>query len=85
MVYEELSASWGKLSFGVHSESVQVESFGNPVVARFVSASRSFNLGTFAPGAMGNLPPGIEATRVAVRAAGAAIAATGFAFLSGLG
>ena len=53
--YEELPASWGKFSFGARKESVQVESFGNPLVARFAPARRSFGPGSYALGALWNL------------------------------
>jgi iron complex outermembrane recepter protein len=47
--HEELSTSWGKLSFGARVESVNVESQGNPQLARFTPASRSFNPTSYAP------------------------------------
>jgi iron complex outermembrane receptor protein len=53
--YEELARSWGKLSFGVRMESVRVESFGNPQVARFTPGSRSFNPSSYALGALWNV------------------------------
>ena len=56
--YEELPLSWGKLSFGARTESVKVESLGNPLVARFTPASRSFNPGSYALGALWNAAPG---------------------------
>lgn len=55
--YEELARSWGKLSFGVRMDSVRVESFGNPQVARFNPGSRSFNPGSYALGALWNVAP----------------------------
>lgn len=53
--YEELPRTWGKLSFGARMESVQVESFGNPQVARFTPGSRSFNPASYALGALWNV------------------------------
>ena len=60
--YEELPTSWGKLSFGARVESVTVESLGNPLVARFVPGSRSFNPTSYALGALWNLAPGWKLT-----------------------
>ncbi len=56
-VYEELPTSWGKLSLGARIESVNVESLGSPLVARFSQASRSFNPGSYALGALWNAAP----------------------------
>lgn len=50
--HEELATAWGKLSAGARLESVQVESFGTPGVARFTPATRSFNPGSYALGAL---------------------------------
>ncbi len=50
--YEELPLSWGKLSFGARFESVDVASLGNPLVARFAPASRSFSTGSYALGVL---------------------------------
>lgn len=61
-VYEELGQPWGKLTFGGRLESVKVESFGNPLVARFAPASRSFSPGSFALGYLYNLPSGWQLT-----------------------
>lgn len=55
--HEELTTAWGRLSFGARGESVRVESFGNPDVARFVPASRSFSPRSYALGALWNLAP----------------------------
>ncbi len=55
--HEELSTSWGKLSFGARVESVNIESQGNPQVARFLPASRSFNPTSYAFGALWNIAP----------------------------
>ena len=60
--YEELPLGWGKLSFGARVESVKVESLGNPLVARFTPASRSFNPGSYALGALWNVAPGWQFT-----------------------
>ena len=60
--YEELPLAWGKLSFGARVESVKVESLGNPLVARFTPASRSFNPGSYALGALWNVAPGWQFT-----------------------
>jgi iron complex outermembrane recepter protein len=60
--YEELPMAWGKLSFGARLESVKVESLGNPLVARFTAASRSFNPGSYAVGALWNAAPGWQLT-----------------------
>ena len=54
---EELPLRWGRLSVGARTESVNVESNGNPLVARFVPAQRSFNPGSFALGALWNVAP----------------------------
>ncbi len=55
--HEELTTSWGKLSFGARVESVNVESQGNPQVARFTPASRSFSPTSYAVGALWNVAP----------------------------
>ena len=55
--HEELSTNWGKLSFGARVESVKVESLGNPQVARFTPASRSFSPTSYALGALWNVAP----------------------------
>lgn len=55
--YEELPLSWGKLSLGARTESVKVDSSGNPLLARFVPASRSFNPVSYALGALWNVAP----------------------------
>ena len=60
--YEELRLSWGKLSFGARLESVNVESMGNPQVARFTPGSRSFNPASYAVGALWNLWPAWQLT-----------------------
>ncbi|GAB3478985.1 TonB-dependent receptor [Polaromonas eurypsychrophila] len=60
--YEELGMSWGKLSLGGRLESVQVESFGNPGVARFTPATRDFKPGSYALGGLWNVAPGWQIT-----------------------
>lgn len=55
--YEELATTWGKLSAGARLESVQVESTGNPLVARFVPDSRSFTPKSYALGALWKVAP----------------------------
>jgi iron complex outermembrane receptor protein len=50
--YQEMATSWGKISAGARFESVNVESFGNPLVARFTPASRSFTPQSYAVGAL---------------------------------
>lgn len=60
--YEELATGWGKLSAGARLESVTVNSLGNPLVDRFAPASRSFNPGSYALGALWNVVPGWQLT-----------------------
>ena len=60
--YEELPASWGKLTFGARVESVVVESLGNPAAARFIPASHSFNPSSLALGAVLNGTAGWQFT-----------------------
>ncbi len=60
--YEELPASWGRLSFGARAESVRVESLGSPLVARFAAASRGFNPASHAVGALWNIAPAWQLT-----------------------
>lgn len=56
-VLEEIRTTWGKLSFGARTESVQVDSLGNPLLPRFVVGSRSFTPNSFALGSLVNLGP----------------------------
>ncbi|MDO9197244.1 TonB-dependent receptor [Rhodoferax sp.] len=56
--YEELGTGWGRLSAGARIESVTVESFGNPLMARFAPGSRSFAPASYALGALWNIAPG---------------------------
>jgi len=60
--FEELPLDWGRLSLGARLESVQVDSEGNPLVARFVPASRSFQPRSLALGALWNAAPGWQLT-----------------------
>jgi iron complex outermembrane recepter protein len=55
--YEEAAFSWGKLSFGGRLESVKIQSFGNPQVARFIPESRSFKPASYALGGLFNITP----------------------------
>lgn len=54
-LYEELATSWGKFSFGARSESVRVDSLGNPSVPRFTPANRRFNPTSYSAGALWNM------------------------------
>jgi iron complex outermembrane recepter protein len=60
--YEEWVTGWGKLSFGARRESVKVESFGSPSVARFAPASRDFHPASYAVGALWKLAPAWQLT-----------------------
>ncbi|HSH91797.1 MAG TPA: TonB-dependent receptor [Ramlibacter sp.] len=60
--FEELAISWGKLTFGGRTESVHVESLGNPLVARFAPATRNFRANSYALGALWNVAPGWQLT-----------------------
>ena len=55
--YEEAAFSWGKISFGGRLESVKIQSFGNPQVARFTPDSRSFKPASYAVGGLLNITP----------------------------
>ncbi|HSV34540.1 MAG TPA: TonB-dependent receptor [Ramlibacter sp.] len=59
---EELATSWGKLTFGGRAETVTVASEGNPLVARFTPASRSFRPASTALGGLWNLAPAWQLT-----------------------
>lgn len=59
---EELPMDWGRFSLGARLESVQVDSEGTPLVARFVPASRSFQPRSLALGALWNAAPGWQLT-----------------------
>jgi iron complex outermembrane receptor protein len=61
-VHEELTTGWGRLSFGARRESVKVQSFGNPDVARFVQGGRNFSPTSHALGALWNVAPGWQLT-----------------------
>jgi len=60
--FEEMPLGWGRISLGARLESVQMESSGNPLVARFVSASRSFHPQSYATGLLWNAAPGWQLT-----------------------
>ena len=60
--FEEMPLAWGRFSLGARLESVQIESSGNPLVARFVPASRSFNPQSYAAGLLWNAAPGWQFT-----------------------
>ena len=55
--HEELATAWGQLSAGARLESVQVDSLGNPTLARFTPASRGFQPASTALGALWNVAP----------------------------
>ena len=55
--HEERATSWGKLSAGARLASVQVESLGNPAIARFTLGSRSFNPASVALGGLWKVAP----------------------------
>ena len=56
-VYEELVFPWGRISGGARLENVEVQSYGNPDVDRFVVGTRSFQPGSYALGALWNVAP----------------------------
>ena len=60
--FEELPRDWGRFSLGARLESVLVDSEGNPLVARFVPTSRSFQPRSLALGALWNTAPGWQLT-----------------------
>ena len=57
--YEEYKTSWGKLTFGGRTESVNVQSLGhpNPALAKFVPGQRNFRPSSYALGSLWNLTP----------------------------
>ncbi len=61
-VLEELPMQWGRLSLGARTESVDVESAGNPLVSRFTPAKRSFTPMSYALGALWDVAPGWKLT-----------------------
>lgn len=61
-IYEEAAFGWGKLSFGGRMEDVKVQSFGNPIVARFTPGQRNFKPSSYAAGALFNLSPAWQLT-----------------------
>ena len=50
--FEEYKTSWGKLTFGGRAESVKVESFGNPTLAKFAPGQRDFRPSSYALGGL---------------------------------
>ena len=60
--FEKMPLAWGRVSLGARVESVQIESSGNPLLARFVPASRSFNPQSYAAGLLWNAAPGWQLT-----------------------
>lgn len=62
--HEELGTAWGKLSFGARTESVRVESLGNPdpAVTRFATGTRHFHPSNLALGALVRLPASWQLT-----------------------
>jgi iron complex outermembrane recepter protein len=61
-VFEEAAFNWGKLSFGGRLEDAKVQSFGNPLIARFTPAERNFKPASYAAGALWNLSPAWQLT-----------------------
>jgi iron complex outermembrane recepter protein len=61
-LYEEAAFNWGKLSFGGRVEDMKVQSLGNPLIARFTPAERSFKPASYAAGALFNLTPAWQLT-----------------------
>ena len=62
--YEEYKTSWGKLTFGGRTESVKVESLGNPnpALAKFVPGQRNFRPSSYALGSLWQLTPAWQLT-----------------------
>ncbi len=60
--YEEKPFSWGRLSGGARVEQVEVQSYGNPDMNRFLLGTRSFQPGSYALGALWNLTPAWQLT-----------------------
>jgi iron complex outermembrane receptor protein len=60
--FEEMPLAWGRISLGARLESVQIESSGNPLVARFVPARRSFNPQSYAAGLLWKAAPDWQLT-----------------------
>jgi len=56
-VYEELAFPWGRISGGARLENVEVQSYGNPDVDRFVVGTHRFQPGSYALGALWNVAP----------------------------
>ena len=57
--YEEYKTPWGKLTFGGRTESVNVQSLGNPnpALAKFVPGQRNFRPSSYALGSLWNVTP----------------------------
>ncbi len=57
--YEEYKTSWGKLTFGGRTESVNVQSLGhpNPALAKFVPGQRNFRPSSYAMGSLWQVAP----------------------------
>jgi iron complex outermembrane receptor protein len=60
--FEELAASFGKLTFGARTERVSVTSTGNPLVPRFTTGTRSFSPSSLAAGLLWNIAPAWQLT-----------------------
>lgn len=62
--YEQYTTSWGKLTFGGRTESVRVESLGNPspALAKFVPGQRNFRPSSYALGSLWNVGPAWQLT-----------------------
>ena len=59
---EELPTRWGRVTLGARRESVEVESTGNPLIARFTPGVQRFSPGSYAVGALWNMAPGWKLT-----------------------
>ena len=55
--YEEMATSWGKVTFGARTESVRVESLGNPTESRFTADRRQFRPVSYSLGSLWNMAP----------------------------
>ena len=62
--YEEYKTSWGKLTLGGRTESVNVQSLGhpNPALAKFVPGQRNFRPSSYALGSLLNVAPAWQLT-----------------------
>ena len=61
-IHEELATTWGRLNFGARTEHVEVESLGNPDIARFATGKTSFDPHSAAVGALVDLSPAWKLT-----------------------